>query len=1044
MIALDRRREAIISLAFFFSGAASLIYQVSWSRYLGLLMGSSGTAYIIVLATFMGGLGLGAWLFGRQADRVKSSLRLFILLEIGIVLYALAFPWIFEGFRTVFPLVARGMEPGSTSLAALQVALAVSAILLPTVMMGGTLPVLGKYMVDRLSVVGNKVAHLYYINSFGAVAGTLFAGFVLMGSFGLAISMWVGAFLDMLVIVLIGSQARAGELFPSSADVTPDAPQGALQPGQFTQAEAEDTEIYSAGVARIAMVVIGISGALSMIYEVVWIRMLALVLGSSIYSFALMVAAFITGISLGSFLLSFRRSDREYYPLLGYFEIFIGLSLLFTLPIYMQLPWIFNQVQGMVERTPGSFVLFQVFQYVLCFVVMIIPTIFIGMTLPAASKVVARRMADLGQEVGGVFAINTFGTLVGAALGGAVLMPLLGIHATLLLAAATNIVLGLIVLMTAPPSRLTAQRPLMLGLIMANVMLGMYIDQQAWSDRVLFRSVFRLGNSFDTYEDYIAHVYSGDILFQRDGIEATVVVLGNDEGHRSLLINGKPDASVSINETENYSFGDMATQLLLGHVPMIFHPEPRDVLVVGQGSGVTAGAVAMYPEAEVDLVELSPEVAATAGFFAPPNRAFHELPNVRVIIDDARTHLALTTRTYDVIISEPSNPWTAGNASLFTREYYQACERALKPGGLMLQWVHYYEIDDTSLMMIFNTLREVFPYISVWDISQGDLAVMASTEPFEPDFAVMERHMALPEIRRDLDAIGLMSPEIFLSIQSFNVMSSGRPFLPKSLINSEFTPYLEYRAPLGFFLKKTSDLPRNFDQRSNPAGRDALWASQYTRIAETRIPSPQQLRVTVTQIQARTRYSLEQLEPIFGLWQQWWPDDPLLAFSRAASHFEEGELSLQMLRTLRQPSMHTLFGNEEYQTIALRMHEAFLRNWNQPGREELASWIPWLDAVGSQPGAPVGRVLELRGHTLMMMGDAAQGAVSLREAVLWHHRNNSDLSTTQLVRLQRLLVTALAISGDHENAAKIYAGFASSLSPLERGVMEDLLRRREP
>jgi len=1014
---MNRRATFLIHAAFFLSGVAGLIYQVAWSRYLGLLLGSSGPAYIIVLATFMGGLGLGAWLFGRMADRVKSCLNLFIVLELSVAGYGAAFPWIFELVRSLFVSLARGQEPGSPTLMALKVATAVAVILPPTVLMGGTLPVLGKYLVDRLSAVGHRVSVLYYVNSFGAVVGTLLAGFLLIGHLGLTLSMLTGAMLDIVVALIMRAQSHQ---FDGAAAAPETNPEPALQP-------ADDAEIYPEALGRIALIVIGISGGVSMLYEVLWIRMLALILGSSIYSFALMVAAFISGITLGSFLLTFKKDDREYYPLLGYLQILIGMSLLLTLPLLMQLPWIFHRLMGLLARNESSFVLFQLVQYSAAFLVMGLPTIFIGMTLPAASKITTRSLRSLGGSVGATFGINTAGTLVGAAVGGALLMPNLGILGALLVGVALNIAMGLTILATAPPSHLVSRRQLSMVLVVVNWALLLAMVKTTWDERVLLVSIYRRSAQIPSYNDYWQHIHNGDVIYRRDGMDATVAVIkAHEGGHRALTINGKPDASAIVGEPHTSNDNDMPTQLLLGHIPMLAHPAPANVLVVGQGSGVTAGAVAMYPEVHVDLVELSPEVAATAEFFAPTNRAFHELPNVRVIVEDARTHLLLAETPYDVIISEPSNPWTAGNASLFTREYYAECARVLRPGGLMLQWVHCYEIDDLSLRMIFGTFRETFPYLSVWYISDGDVAVLGSREPYTPDLALLASRMKLPEVSSDLHSIGLDVPAIFLGMQVLDVMRTGSDFIGPVRINSEYTPYLEYRAPLGFFLSRYSGVVESFDRRFSAAERSTLWMGLPDAPGVSEGIGAERWEQIMRLARERLNVESPELRRTARLWRENRPSDPWARFETIV--IEAGDSpqpTPALLSTMRAPSLETIYSYERYRKTVVGAHIMYLvNNGDGTDAEELRSWMPWIDKMIHASDEGTIYIHELRGRVLMALGDYANAALAFRQGII-EASKEKDPSSKNVEESTAQLVMALLRSGQTDVANHIAKSIAS-------------------
>jgi predicted membrane-bound spermidine synthase len=1012
----NRRQLAILFTAFFFSGAAGLIYQVAWTRYLSLILGGSGAAHIIVLSTFMSGLGLGAWLIGRRADSTRSCLILFVALEFAIALYAVAFPWLFEAVRAAFLSSARGVPTGSTQLMVMKVIVAISLILLPTIMMGGTLPVLSKYLVDRMSTVGKRVAQLYYLNSFGAVVGCLLAGFWMVGQLGLTITMLIGAMFDMLVALVVFSQRD----MPTAEE------SAAAEPEPEIAAPQEEAEIYPARIGLYTMIIICISGGVSMIYEVAWIRMLALIVGSSTYSYSLMVAAFIFGITLGSFLLSFKKTDRDYYPLLGNLQFLIGLSLLFSLPIYMQLPYTINQVQAVLQRTPEAFPLYQLMKFSLCFAVMIIPTVFIGMTLPVAGKVATRSLGTLGAQVGGVFGINTLGALFGAAIGGAILMPWLGLKGALLTGVLINVALGWVVVITAPPSPKLKNRKPVSVLIAANTIGGLLLANWTWNEKVLIISTFRTQEPYRSFEDYWTRVETPEVLSLVDGLDGSIAVIEWPEDKTvSLVINGKPDASVSPDLAKDPV--DMPTQLLLGHIPMVFHPSPQRVAVVGQGSGVTAGAVALYPDVQLETIELSPEVAATAKYFAPGNRAFHEMENVDLIVEDARTHLALADEPYDLIINEPSNPWTVGNASLFTIEYFELCADRLTEDGLVLQWAHFYEMQDEALVMILRTMRQVFPYLSIWRIAHGDLAILGSTKPFEPDFRLMEERLQLPHVMEDLKAIGISDPRVFLNLQVFNVMESGTDFVGRGYLNSEYFPRLEFTAPLGFFLGDPAEVVFVLDQRARPEGKGTLWLPRYTpEMAIPELTTEQWQRAYVESRHRNVKYPDEPLA-ILTRWKEALPNDPWAPFYEITDNKQLPDA--EQARLVRAPIFEPLWQEKEYRRRAFSIQEDYIRA-NEPMTDERAEhykeMLAWYQNFVEEPSPDQWRFYYAQGMMLVQLERYREANAALKFAVFYSKQDTENFRQAWLSDIFRLLLICEIQMGNKENAEFLLPKFEKS------------------
>jgi spermidine synthase len=331
--------------------------------------------------------------------------------------------------------------------------------------------------------------------------------------------------------------------------------------------------------------------------------------------------------------------------------------------------------------------------------------------------------------------------------------------------------------------------------------------------------------NWDEYQDYISY---GDILYNTDGLDASIVVMEWGDGGRTLYINGKPDASVMGNFDDGFS-GDMNNQLVTGHLPMLTHGNAKEVLVVGQGSGVSVMAAASYPDANVELVELSGEIIETAPYFAAGNLGYYDWPNVKIIQEDARTYLFLEEKKYDVIINEPSNPWVAGNASLFTKEYMEACAAKLNDGGIFYQWVQTYETSQDAHDLIMRTYESVFPYYSIWKVSPGDTGVIGSMRPIEIDLGRVLELMEQTEINRQLASVGMEIPEVLFGFQFFQngALGQGAPYEPSGLFNSEFTPLLEYQAPLSFFIDESVPNLHERDQRFHPLESQLLLRHQY-------------------------------------------------------------------------------------------------------------------------------------------------------------------------------------------------------------------------
>lgn len=922
---------------FFLSGLAGLIYEVVWSRYLALFLGSTGEAHVIILSTYMGGLALGAHLFGKRADRAANALRLYVLLELGIGVLGLLYPRLFEPIRQLYLAWVRvmGMSPAAMHGGALLCSIVM--ILVPTTLMGGTLPVLGRFLIRSEESIGNRIASLYYLNSFGAVLGSLIGGFWLLRVAGLELSMIVAAVLNLTAALGARALAQidaAQPVFPPAKSET-----AASGGGETVGAGQSEEEIEGHSSARglrnpaaIALVVITLSGFASMVYEVAWIRLLTLVLGSSTFSFALMLSAFISGITLGSFLLSFKKRDRGHFALLGWSEVGIGLTALLTILVYQRLPLILNHWQTNLSPSEHTYGVYQSIRFVLCFLVMLLPTVLMGMTLPAASRVVARGIATLGRRVGDVFALNTIGTLTGAAVGGFVLLPWIGLRHMVEFAVALNVALGLWVLASeaargasksspAPSAGLFGgprRRSFLIAAALSVLVPAVYLAAAPeWDVRTFTAGAFRIRQRIPSFEEFQSRIKSRQVLYYKDGTDSTVAVCrdpGENDGKQlTLFINGKPDASTG---------RDLITQKLIAHLPLMLHANPEQVLVVGLGSGGTAGVASLYDDAKhVDCIELIPEVIEAASLFRESNLGVMNNPKVSIIHQDAKTYLQVTDRRYDVIINEPTNPWITGVAGLFTQEYFAMCRERLKDDGLFLQWIQCYELLDPSFYGILATFNDTFPYSTLFNFSATDTAIVGSLRPFGPDFPRMERLAASPGIRDDLATVGIRGILPLLSMQVYAKNDTPGPYTPGRGVYSDLFPLLEYEAAKGFFVGSTSKGAKLLDRRAWSAPRSGLWIHNYHPA------TPPDEKVFSDYYDTLARYGC--LFPPMprawcSLWETYYPTSSELDLARR--FIETGEDSSAPLRSYDAATTEPRLLALEFRaaTASLRTHTSFL------------------------------------------------------------------------------------------------------------------------
>jgi spermidine synthase/MFS family permease len=908
----------LVSSFLFLSGATALVYELVWSKYLANVLGNSGQAHAVVLATFMGGLALGAYVFGRTADRVKSPLAMYGLLELGVGLYALLFPSVLEVLSAAYLAVAMKLPEGARVVPRL--ALAALSLLVPTMLMGGTLPALVRHFSSSLAHVRRELARLYAINSLGAALGVFLAGVSLVPALGLSLSAKLAASLNILLA--LGALVLARRAPPALAS----AEGGAA-------AEGGDELSYPHAAVRAALLGVLLSGFTSMLYQVTWIRLLSIVLGASTYAFTLILTAFILGIGLGSFWLMTRKGREDLLRLFAWLQVGLVVSVCVALPLYVRLPYLFRKAQLLMNRTLDAWPYYQLLTFAFCCLVLLVPTFFMGAAFPAAARVATAKVAQLGRQLGGVYLWNTVGTITGAALGGLVLMPWWGMEGNFIAGLVGNL-LAAGVAFAAVPGRPTqpvrAFWPLGLGAACGVLFL---LPMSGWAVTLSGIASFRVRDTPpESYAAAVARFEQGSTpIFYRDDTFATVLVgeLKHDQ-HRYMKLNGKVDASTGL---------DMETQIIAGHLGMLLHPrEPRNVLLVGAGSGVTAGSVLAHPVEHLDMVEISPAVVDAARLFKAVNRNALEDPRTHVHIDDAKTFMALAPRKYDLVISEPSNPWVAGVSGLFSRDFFRTVDRHLTEDGVLVQWIHTYESSEEILKLVVRTLRETFPHATTW-LGPTDLILVASRKPLTLDAQRVAERLARPAVREDLgrtdihDLFGLLAKQVHSEQGQLEFAGAGP-------INTDDHNQLEYAAPVAFFLHNLET--RVQDERRSPHGSARLWLHRYM---EEHPPTAEQAARLYRNLDRNHALNDPLMRGAASLWYSLAPDSLEARVALANTALAQKDLTLA--ESVLAPVLAR--GRREPRFVSVWLRLAAARAWG--------TRTAWTPAVGLPEAVALGRQL---------------------------------------------------------------------------------------
>lgn len=688
---------AVASLLFV-SGLCALVYQTVWMREFRLVFGASTLAGAAVLAIFMGGLGAGAAILGKRSDAHEHPLRFYGMLEIGIALSAALTPWLIDLVRVAY--VASG---GSIVL---RFALAALVLALPTFLMGGTLSAAAR------SVAGDSgrrsVALLYAMNTAGAVTGAVVAGFVLLEHYGNRGTLFAAAALNLA----IGLLARFSKATPPRIS---EEPRGTLRP-------ALPRTIVCAAAAT--------TGFVFLLMELVWYRMLSPLLGGTTFMFALVLAMALAGIGIGGGL--YARWRGSALATSGGLAVALALEAL-----VLGLPYAIGDRIALLALSLHDVPTFaaQVAGWALVTAIVVLPAAIVsGVQFPLLIALLGQGREGVGRDVGSAYAWNTAGAIGGAIAGGFALIPYLGATGCWRLSVALLVALAAVFAWRSQKTSHLMYATLAGG----TAVLALFA---AGPTAVWRHSGIGAGRAPRMESAAEARTWMNSVrrtlLTDAEGRESSIALLRDDD--LGLIVNGKSDGSAR---------RDAGTQVMAGMIAALLHPNPRTAMIVGLGTGTTAGWLAALPSIQrVDVVELEPAVIRLAREYARVNHDALDNPKVHVAAGDARETLLVSRARYDVIFSEPSNPYRAGVASLYTREFYEAAGARLERGGIFAQWVQTYSIDAHTARTIYATLTSVFPYVQTWTTNPGDVVLLASREPLTVDADALRRRLAREPFR---------------------------------------------------------------------------------------------------------------------------------------------------------------------------------------------------------------------------------------------------------------------------------------------------------
>ncbi|MFC1525220.1 fused MFS/spermidine synthase [Candidatus Latescibacterota bacterium] len=755
------RLRHLVYAAFFLSGASGLALEIVWLRMLKLVFGATALATSTVLTAFMAGLALGSYWLGRVADRSTNKLRLYALLELGVGASALLLPTLFE---LAIPLYAHThrwqAESGSPYLGSLvYFAICFALLLLPTTLMGGTLPVLSAYLIRRRTTLGKRVGMLYGLNTLGAMTGCFAAGFVCIRYLGETGTLRLagGAYMAIGLSFLVWSW-RSGRLEERTeeGEATQSAKDGGGRPWSSVR-----------GVEAIVLVGFGLSGMASLGYEVAWTRMLVFFISLDTYAFSAMLTVFLMGIGLGSYLYTrLGDGDGDLIRRFAWLEAGIGVAATASLLAFSQMRRL-NAALMSWEAVRTTWVGLVAVKFADATVAILLPTLMMGATFPLVSRIVTS-LRHKGRSIGNLYCVNTIGAIAGAFLAGFVLVPTLGVQPTVIALGGVNFAVALALWQVSRERTRPVEVAVGLGLISAWVAvwgIGWQTPIIEWTE-----GLHEEGKGYR-------------VLYSKDGIAASISILERDDGNREVNLDGKSTAFT------NYS--DIQVHQYLGHLPMMLYPsrEPPRVLVVGFGLGSTSWSCLQHPVAAVECAELVQEERETARYFAEYNHGVLSDSSFVWIAGDGRNHLLSTRRRYGVITVNAIHP--RYSPSLYTSDFYQLVRDRLTDEGVVCAWMTLHALTDESFKMLLRSFLEVFPEATLWDVNSQHLVVIGSKTPLRIDYALWSERLAsrkagahLREVHLE-DPLGILS-HFMLDARAMEEYCSGVP------LNSDDRPYVEF------------------------------------------------------------------------------------------------------------------------------------------------------------------------------------------------------------------------------------------------------------
>lgn len=756
-----------ILILLFFSGVCGLIYEVIWMRMFVTVFGSTVYAVSTVLTAYMAGLALGSFYFGRFVDKHKDALRIFAYLNLALGICGLLFPLLFSNLDDIYVVIYKYFHISNYLFTSVRFVLSFIILIIPTTLIGATLPVISKFFVEDMNRLGRNIGKLYSINTFGAVVGCFITGFFLISSAGINASLWIAAFMNLLIagfVLILSNKLKTAKIECRDEKTL-----------IFNKEKEKNEKNYmSKHTENINLVVLycfALSGFASLAYEVVWVRILIMFLHNNVYAFSTVLTTFLCGLFIGSYIFSkFIDNRKNLLFLFGCMEVTIGLSTIASILIFFILQ---NSMRILPAGFVGSWWWITGRQFIASFLLIVIPTILIGGTFPLVSKIYTKSPKILGRSIGNIYSINTVGSIFGSLIAGFVLIPLIGLWKSIICIALINVAIGgLIISLNTFTKRKYKRIALTVVLLIGGVMVASLSG------------------------DFFAGRASSALYYKESGTATISVFEEKIEGEI-----GKKVLHINHLRVVDDSYEALQLVRMLGNLPLLLHPDPKRVLVIGFGIGVTAWSVAQHNVEEIDCIEIVPGVIPATKYFSEVNHNLlydldGNLPKasddrVKLIIDDGRSYVLTTEKKYDIITCDPIHP-AFGSANLYSKECYELYKKKLSDNGVVAQFLPPHQLSMNDFKMVINTFREVFPHTTIWFTVEPYLILVGTTEKINIDFLSLKEKIEAEKVNNDLKLSNLGNPFALLSCLLLDEDSLDTFLDGMVKINTDDHPYLDF------------------------------------------------------------------------------------------------------------------------------------------------------------------------------------------------------------------------------------------------------------